>query len=97
METSCIAAIEAMSAGCAVVCPNYGALPETTGGLATIYPWSEDNNYHANQFANVLKVVIDNFWHEGLQGKLQFTKTYADNMYNWDIRIEEWIALLKSL
>ena len=97
METSCIAAIEAMSAGCAVVCPNYGALPETTGGLATVYPWSEDNNYHANQFANVLKVVIDNFWHEGLQGKLKFTKTYADNLYNWDTRIEEWNALLRSL
>ena len=97
METSCIAAIEAMSAGCAVVCPNYGALPETTGGLATIYPWSEDTNYHANQFANVLKVVIDNYWHEGLQGKLRFTKTYADNLYNWDTRIEEWVALLRSL
>lgn len=97
-ETSCIAAIEAMSAKVAVVCPNYGALAETTGNLATaIYPWSEDMNTHANQFANVLKAVIDNFWHSGLQTKIDFGKTYIDNLYDWDVRITEWEALLKSL
>lgn len=97
LETSCIAAIEAMSAGCAVVCPNYGALPETTANLATIYPWNEDRNVHANYFANILDMIIENFWNDIMQNKLMFTKNYADNMYNWNIRKEEWNALLASL
>tara|TARA_B110000211_G_scaffold41218_2_gene42734 strand:+ start:233 stop:1300 length:1068 start_codon:yes stop_codon:yes gene_type:complete len=96
-ETSCIAAIEAMSAKVAIVCPNYGALAETTGNLATaMYPWSEDINAHANQFANVLSAVINNYWHEGLQSKLTFGKTYTDNIHDWDSRIEEWMSMLKS-
>lgn len=97
LETSCIAAIEAMSAGCAVVCPNYGALPETTANLATIYPWNEDRNVHANYFANILDMIIENFWNDIMQNKLMFTKNYADNMYNWNIRKEEWNSLLQGL
>jgi UDP-glucose:(glucosyl)LPS alpha-1,2-glucosyltransferase len=97
LETSCIAAIEAMSAGCAVVCPNYGALPETTGNLASIYPWNEDRNVHANYFATVLNAVIENYWHPTMQNKLVFTKNYTDNLYNWNIRKEEWMVLLQSI
>ena len=86
-----------MSAKVAIVCPNYGALAETTGNLATaMYPWSEDINAHANQFANVLSAVINNYWHEGLQSKLTFGKTYTDNIHDWDSRIEEWMSMLKS-
>lgn len=96
-ETSCIAAIEAMSAGCNVICPNLGALPETTGSLATMYQWNEDHRSHANHFASVLAFVVENYWHETHLAKLQFAKTYADNFYNWDIRIDEWIGLLRSL
>lgn len=96
-ETSCISVIEAMSAGCAVICPNYGALPETTGNLATIYPWTEDNLEHANLFAQLLKVIIENYWNEAFQAKIRFTKAYADNLYDWNSRIYEWEALFDSI
>ncbi len=96
-ETSCIAAIEALSAGCAMVCPNHAALPETTGGFASMYQWNEDPNYHANQFTALLKVVIENYWDDRHANMLKFQKHYIDSFYSWDGRIPEWKALLESL
>jgi len=96
-ETSCIAAIEAMSAGCEVVCPNYAALPETTAGFAQSYQWHEDPNTHANIFANILHQTIQNHWDENNQNKIQFAKNYIDNYYNWDVRAIEWTSMLQSL
>jgi glycosyltransferase involved in cell wall biosynthesis len=96
-ETSCIASIEAMSAGCEVVCPNYAALPETTGGFATSYQWNEDINFHANVFANILHQSIERHFEESNQQKLIFAKNYIDNFYNWDLRSVEWTTMLQSL
>jgi UDP-glucose:(glucosyl)LPS alpha-1,2-glucosyltransferase len=96
-ETSCIAAIEAMSAGCEVVAPNYAALPETTAGFASMYQYSEDMNYHANVFANVLNHAINNHYTDDQQEKLLFQKNYIDNFYNWDLRAAEWTGLLQAL
>jgi len=96
-ETSCIAAIEAMSAGCEVVCPNLAALPETTSGFATMYQFNEDINQHANVFANVLHNSIIRHRDEDNQKKLLFQKNYVDNFYNWEVRAAEWTGLLQGL
>ena len=96
-ETSCISVMEAMSAGCAVICPNLAALPETTGGLATMYQWSEDSHEHMNMHASILDYLVRNFWEDGHQEKLAYVKNYADNMYNWDSRGPEWEGLLNSV
>lgn len=96
-ETSCISAIEAMSAGCTVVCPTLAALPETCANFATMYPFHEDYNTHANIFANVLVTAIRNFWDENNQNKLKFQKNYYDNFYNWDLRAAQWKGFLKSM
>ena len=100
-ETSCIAAIEALSARCLVVCPSYAALPETTGRFAYMYPWTTDLHVHANRFANVLKDAID----EQLEMRennldsptLAMQKIYADSLYSWDNREKEWETLLRSI
>ena len=96
-ETSCIAAIEAMSAGCQIVTSSLGALPETTGGFATMYSFVENKQFHANMFAGALKQAIDN--HESFinTNKAQVQKNWADFVYNWDIRVREWDNLLRQL
>ena len=97
VETSCISAIEALSAGVQIVCPNLGALPETTGNFATMYQWNENQQFHANVFANFLKGAVDNYKSEDMLRKLAFAKNWADNFYSWDMRANEWIGMLNGL
>jgi UDP-glucose:(glucosyl)LPS alpha-1,2-glucosyltransferase len=96
-ETSCIAAIEAMSAECEVVCPNFAALPETTANFAAMYQYSEDITNHANVFANVLNNTITNRFSDNTLRKLKFQKTYIDNFYNWDLRAAQWTGFLQGM
>jgi glycosyltransferase involved in cell wall biosynthesis len=98
-ETSCIAAIEAMSAGCAVVCPNYAALPETTSNFAFDYQYHEDVNTHANVFANALAYVIGVVEKNStdLQTRFAVQKNYIDTFYNWDKRVAEWEVLIRGI
>jgi len=96
-ETSAISVIEAMSAGCAVVCPNFAALPETCANFGVMYGWHESANEHANRFAGVLSMVINDYWEQSVQNKLKFQKMYFDTNYNWDVRANQWSGFLQSL
>jgi glycosyltransferase involved in cell wall biosynthesis len=96
-ETSGISVIEAMSAGCNVVCPTLAALPETCANFGIMYPWTEDNNKHANIFVGLLSMVVQGYWQDFNQNRLGFQKTYFDNFYNWDYRIAQWNDFLESL
>ena len=96
-ETSCIAAIEAMSAGCAIVCPSLAALPETTSNFALMYPHDEDKMQHAHMFYQVLDAAIEGFWEEDMQTKLQFQRLYTNTFYGWDLRSQEREGLLRSI
>ncbi len=94
-ETSCIAAIEAMSANNIVVCPNLGALPETVGNTGYVYHWDENMNLHANRFYEVLRLAINNL--PKSSGMVQSAKYRIDQLYNWETRIAEWNMLLDTL
>jgi len=96
-ETSAISVIEAMSAGCTVICPNFAALPETCANFAVMYGWNENANAHANQFAGILKMVIDGFWDDYNQDRLKLQKVYFDSFYNWDLRGSQWRDFLTSI
>lgn len=97
-ETSCIAAIEAMSAKNIVVCPNYAALPETTAGFANMYQWTENMNDHANRFYAVLDATITDIKNNGIhQRRMEFQKDYCDVMYNWSMIAQKWEATLNGL
>ena len=93
-ETSCIAALEAMSAKCEVVCPNFEALPETTAGFAIEYPMTEDPNDHVSVFVAHLEHSIKNIDSEHTKSKLEVAKFVIDSQYSWENRKDEWKAFL---
>lgn len=101
-ETSCIAAIEAMSAKNIVVHSNLAALPETCANWGLSYQYSEDPNDHANRFANALVGAI--FRARAIKegnaqalSQMRFQKDYFDNYYNWDLRAKQWTEYLSRL
>jgi len=97
-ETSCLAAIEAMSAMNFVVCPNYAALPETCSNFANMYQWTENTNDHANRFYAVLDATITDIKNNGIHhNRLKFQKDYFDVMYSWDMIAQKWEATLNGL
>jgi glycosyltransferase involved in cell wall biosynthesis len=98
-ETSCLALIEAMSAGLLCVHPNYAALTETAMGLTWMYQWNEDFNTHANIFYSVLNQAITVMRNnkEEIQADLRLQKIQVDRVHNWGAKANEWTALLDSL
>lgn len=96
-ETSCIAAIEAMSAGCCIVHPDYAALPETTSNFGITYAMHEDPNTHANVFVNVLAAAIDKIHTEDMRNRMIMQKQYADAFYNWETRTLQWDSLIRGI
>lgn len=89
--------IEAMSAGCLAVHPNWGGLTDTSGGLTFQYQGAEDLNVHAQIFVNALEGAINVVQKEEVQNYLRFVKSYADTRYNWNKITQQWVDLLKSL
>jgi glycosyltransferase involved in cell wall biosynthesis len=97
LETSCISAIEAMSAGCLVVCSDLGALPETVGDFGYTYRWSEDVQTHVNRFYSTLRSAILNIDKPPTLNLLRNSQARANVVYNWELRAREWANLLSSL
>jgi glycosyltransferase involved in cell wall biosynthesis len=97
-ETSCRAMLEAMSAGLVCVHPNYGALPETSGGLNVMYQGNfEDRSKHANIFANHLNAAINFVKEKQHHSMISFNKTYVDSRYNINRIKSQWEMMLKDL
>jgi glycosyltransferase involved in cell wall biosynthesis len=96
-ETSCLCLMEAMSAGCICVHPNYAALFETAAGWTNMYQWHEDQSKHAGIFYNAMCATIDSLDNDEVKNRLIAQKTYADTFYTWSKREAEWLALLSVL
>ena len=93
-ETSCLAIIEAMSAGCHVVTTNYGALPETCGEFATMIEFDSSRQNLIERYADTLNSVIDNYKNGLYKEDLEMQTKYYNKYYSWEIRIREWINFL---
>jgi FkbM family methyltransferase len=95
-ETSCISVIEALSAGLRVVCSNIGALPETTEGWAKLYPFYENKERHALEFAKILQNEIEYYVRGYSINELINQKLVFKNRWSWDYRVHQWKEFLTS-
>lgn len=99
-ETSCLAAIEAMTAGCQFIGSSLGALPETTGAFSTLVPIEKitQKTSNMNQFiyryAQVLDKAIDNYWSDETQNLLQEQVYYFNKHYTWNKLEKDWRSFL---
>ena len=94
-ETSCLAAIEAMSAGCKVVTTNYGALPETCADFASFVEFDSSAQNLIQRYAASLNTTIDNYGKNLYKEELEMQKQYYNNYYSWNTRIKEWENFLE--
>jgi UDP-glucose:(glucosyl)LPS alpha-1,2-glucosyltransferase len=98
-ETSCIAAIEAMSAGNLVVVPNYGGLIDTCNRWAFDYQWTENPSDHVNQFTAALSetIIACRSQKARIAEHIAAQKAFTDRFYNWALLAPKWDRLLRSL
>lgn len=95
-ETSCIALMEAMAAGCHCVHSNYAALPETSGSLTHMYHMQEDWLAHAEVFGLTLEAAIQTLIIN--QKKITpISQPWAEARFNWVNRAKDWEKSLSVL
>lgn len=97
LETSCRSLIEAMSAGLVCVHPNFGALPDTSGGLNLMYQGEDDKSAHANIFVNMLHGAINMVRDKKHHNLVTYNKFYVDQRFNVRRIAGQWNNLLELL
>lgn len=96
-ETSCIALMEAMSAGCLCIHPNYAALHETAANFTWMYQYHEDAQMHMHTMYQALDGAIQKILHPDTQHSLMTMRNYVAQFYSWDRRIVEWTNFLENI
>ncbi len=96
-ETSCIAVLEALAAGCAVVTSRRGALPETAAGFARLVPADDDRPAYVEQFAAAtLQALADWTGAEDAAAESQLAAQVAHvrRAHAWPVLAAEWVGWL---
>lgn len=96
-ETSCLALIEALSAGCVALVPDLAALPETAAGYARLYPYQTNKAVHAERFATELLTTIQEYYKAPPRTELAAQVDYFNHEYSWEKRQVEWEQLLTHI
>jgi glycosyltransferase involved in cell wall biosynthesis len=91
-ETSCLSAIEALSAGCKVVTTSFGALPETCSTWASYVTMEKDL---VDRYAKSLQKEIDTYWDNYTERKEQYD--YYKKNWSWTARKPQWEKLIGEL
>lgn len=96
-ETSCLSLMEAMSAKCVCVHPNFAALYETAGGTTMMYQWQDNPNDHAQLLHAQLENVIKHRNEDVVDQLTGIQSSYANLRYSWQRITAVWIDLLQNL
>ncbi|MBI1243997.1 MAG: glycosyltransferase [Alphaproteobacteria bacterium] len=95
-ETSSIAVMEAMAAGCVVITTAMGALPETVGEHGILAP-VVGNNIDPDAYIGAARAIAAAFADDDqtLAARLRKQVDWVTANYRWDIRAAECEALIK--
>jgi glycosyltransferase involved in cell wall biosynthesis len=99
METSCIAALEAMAAGLIVLTTRTAALPETTAGYACLAEYRDDRAKLAADFSAMAVDALNAQRHDPANAlaKREAQIAYVREHYTWEKRALEWQSWLSEI
>lgn len=95
-ETSCIAVMEALASGCAVVTTELGALPETAGGWGEVIPIPDGQPAFVEAFAAQVIDTLEHIrrWPEQAQARRRQQVARINATTTWPVRAREWLDWL---
>ena len=104
-ETSCIAVMEAMAAGCRIVTSRYAALPETTGGFADLVdlPVTENGRLRREEYVQRFVDAVVGALHQMrsqpgvVEAHLRNQVDFVNEAYTWPLRARQWADWLRRL
>ena len=89
LEVSCITAMEAMAAGCAILTSDCGALPETVGDRGILVKGHLNTEPYQRQFVGHLISLLQNDPWRAEWGKKGLDHARS---LSWELVAEDWIA-----
>ena len=92
-ETSCIAVLEAMAAGCRIVTSALGALPETAGGFASLIPVGAGGDVYLNRFVEGTVAVLEHL-DADMEDHLRRQVAHVQECGSWAGLGDEWVRWL---
>jgi glycosyltransferase involved in cell wall biosynthesis len=98
-ETSCIAVLEALAAGCLVITSDLGALAETAAGFARLIPSIENLAEYRSRFVEEVVQALRSLVQEPSETEDQMRRQvdYLNQMATWPIRAQEWLQLFRRV
>jgi glycosyltransferase involved in cell wall biosynthesis len=96
-ETSCMAAQEAMMAGCLAITSNLGALPETCGAWAWMFSADERAEVMIQRTLTNMVQALENYEHPNLSAMLPLQSIYYQSFWSFEKRVPAWKLLLEEV
>ncbi len=96
-ETSCLAAQEALMAGCLGITSSLGALPETCGAWPWMFAFDESPEVMCVQTLQHMQRALAEYWRPETQDRLVAQRGYFQRFWSFESRVVEWEGLLTRL